>query len=222
MKKYVTSIFLLIGVSVFVGNTVQSCTTLATTNVGMKVIKNLLIQGINKATNIYGNEEAFLSNNQVEKALPRGLKKINDILKTIAPNLIQREKQYIAKAAAYTVNASSPILKNAVNNLSKGDMERITQGEKGTLTQVLKEKTYQQVIAAVMPKVDEKLNEFGLVSQINSITKGNKLLGSFFGNKNKLATESISKLASQQIVDGLFNIIEDYEKNNMKGILGKL
>lgn len=222
MKKYVISAFLLMGAATFIGTTIQSCTTLATTDVGMSVIKSLLTRGINKAANIYGNEEAFLSNNQVEKALPSGLKKINDVLKTVAPNLVQKEKQYIAKAAAYTVNTSSPILKNAVNNLTKADVARITQGGKGTMTQVLKEKTYEQVVAAVMPKVDEKLNEFGLVSQINSVMKGNQLLGSLFGNKNNVATGGISKLASQQITDGLFNIIGDYEENNTKGILGGL
>lgn len=222
MKKYIISAMLLTGTGVFISSTVQSCTTLATTGVGMSVIKGFLIRAINNASNIYNNKEAFMSNDKINKALPSELVKINSILSKISPSLVQKEKEYIAEAAAYTVRTTSPILKNAVNNLTKEDVARITRGEKGTLTQVLKEKTYQEVVTAIMPKVDEKLNEYGLINKINTVLKGNQLLGSLFGNNNSPATDKISQLASEQIADGLFLLIEDYEKNNSKGILGAL
>ncbi|PIE50073.1 MAG: hypothetical protein CSA38_05200 [Flavobacteriales bacterium] len=211
MKKYIISIGLLVGAGAFITTTTQSCSVLATTDVGMSVIKSLLNRGIDKASAIYSNEKEFLSNNQIDKALPSQLRKINDILNKVSPDLVKKEKIYIAKAAAYTVKTSTPILKNTVNNLTKADVARITQGGKGTLTQVLKEKAYQQVVSAIVPKVDEKLNQFGIVKTINTALRG---------NQNNPATGGISKLASEQIATGLFNIIEKYEKDNKNSILG--
>lgn len=216
------SAMLLMGGAGVINTVTQSCTTLATTDVGMSVIKGLLIRGINNATAIYSDKEAFMSNDKLNDALPSELVKINSILNQISPSLVKKQKEYIAEAAAYTVRTSSPILKNAVNNLTKADVVRITQGEKGTLTQVLKEKSYHEVVSAIMPKVDEKLNEFGLVNKLNSVMRGNQLLGNLFGNNNSPATDKISELASQQIADGLFILIEEYEKNNKKGIIGAL
>lgn len=137
----------------------------------------------------------------------------------IAPGLVAKEKEYIAEAAAYTVNISEPILVNAVNSLTSQDVERIASGQRGMATQILKEKTSQQLIQAIMPKVDQKLNEFDIVRPINNALKANNLLGSILGNSSSQADGSmLSKLASEQLVNGLFNIIEDYEEQNASEI----
>ncbi len=101
------------------------------------------------------------------------------------------------------------------------DVTRIIQGT--TATQILKEKTSQQLIAAIAPKVDEKLNEYGIAKTINTALSGNNLLGSLLGgSSSNVNTGGLSKLASEQLVNGLFNIIEDYEHQNSKALLGPL
>ncbi|MCY1692771.1 hypothetical protein OVA29_21915 [Exiguobacterium sp. SL14] len=40
--------------------------------------------------------------------------------------------------------------------------------EKGTATLILKEKLSQQLIAAITPKVEEQLNQYGIVKSINT------------------------------------------------------
>lgn len=54
--------------------------------------------------------------------------------------------------------------------------------------------------------------------------QGNNLLGSILGGEqNHLsATGGLSKLASEQMVNGLFNIIEEHEKQNSFQILDAL
>lgn len=223
MKKYIIAAALIIGTGAVINTTVQSCTTLATSDLGLSIIKKFLLNGIDKGTNIYSNREAFLQNNMVDKALPQQLREINSMLEKIAPSLVQKERAYIADAAVYTVNISKPILVGAVNSLNAQDVTRIIQGEKGTATLILKEKTSQQLIAAITPKVEEQLNQYGIVKSINTALSGSNLLGSLLGgNKTTVNSGGLSQLASEQLVNGMFNIIEDYEIQNSSSLLGPL
>lgn len=79
-------------------------------------------------------------------------------------------------------------------------------------------------MAAIAPKVDAKLNEFGLVSSLNSALSGTNLLGGLFGNQNSTTsvTGGISRFASQQMVNALFNIIENHERQNQTAIMNSL
>lgn len=219
MKKYIIATALIIGTGAAITTTVQSCTTLATSDMGLSIIKRMLLNGIDKGAGIYGNKDAFLQNNMVDKALPKELRDINSMLEKVSPSLVAKERDYIAQAAVYTVNISKPILQGAVNSLNAQDVTRIIQGT--TATQILKEKTSQQLIAAITPKVDEKLNEYGIVKTINTALAGNNFLGNLLGgNKSTFNSGGLSQLASEQLVNGLFNIIEDYEHQNSKSLLG--
>ncbi|RXM50501.1 MULTISPECIES: DUF4197 family protein [unclassified Chryseobacterium] len=219
MKKYIIAAALIMGTGAVITTTVQSCTTLATSDMGLSIIKRMLLNGIDKGMGVYTNKEAFLQNNMVDKALPKQLREINSMLEKIAPSLVAKERDFIAQTAAYTVNTSRPILQGAVNSLNAQDVTRIIEGT--TATQILKEKTSQQLIAAIAPKVDEKLNEYGIVKTINTALAGNNFLGSLLGgNQNTVNAGGLSQLASEQLVAGLFNIIEDYEHQNSKSLLG--
>lgn len=223
MKKYIIAAALIIGTGAVINTTVQSCTTLATSDLGLSVIKRFLLNGIDKGVNIYSNRDAFLQNNMVDKALPKQLREINSMLEKVAPALVAKERAYIADAAVYTVNISKPILVNAVNSLNAQDVTRIIQGEKGTATLILKEKTSQQLIAAITPKVEEQLNQYGITKSINTALSGSNLLGGLLGgSKSTVNAGGLSQLASEQLVNGMFNIIEDYEIQNSSSLLGPL
>ncbi|CAH0198128.1 DUF4197 family protein [Chryseobacterium sp. Bi04] len=219
MKKYIVAAAFIIGTGAVITTTVQSCTTLATSDMGLSIIKKMLLNGIDKGMGIYANKEAFLQNNMVDKALPKELRDMNSMLEKVAPSLVAKERDFIAQAAAYTVNTSKPILQGAVNSLNAQDVTRIIQGT--TATQILKEKTSQQLVAAIAPKVDEKLNEYGIVKTINTALSGSNFLGNLLGgNSNTVNAGGLSQLASEQLVNGIFNIIEDYENQNSKALLG--
>lgn len=223
MKKYIIAAVMILGTGAVINTTMQSCTTLATTDLGLSIIKRFLLNGIDKGVNIYSNRDSFLQNNMVDKALPKQLREINAMLEKVAPSLVAKERAYIADAAVYTVNISKPILVGAVNSLNAQDVTRIIQGEKGTATQILKEKTSQQLIAAIAPKVDEQLNQYGIVKSINTALAGSNLLGSLLGgNKTTVNTGGLTQLASEQLVNGMFNIIENYEVENSQSLLGPL
>lgn len=205
-----------------IGTTTQSCLALATSSIGLSILKQILLGGITKGLGIFGNKNAFLQNDLVLKALPENLRGVYNVLDKVAPSLTTKGKDYIAQAAAYTVNISEPILKNAVNSLTAEDVTKVANGGKGAATQLLKEKTAQQIMLAIQPKVDEKLNEFGIVRSINLALQGNNLLGGILGNQTTTGSTSLSRLASEQMVNGLFNIIEDHEKQNSIQLLDAL
>ena len=207
------------------GTTTQSCLALATSSVGLAVLKQILLGGITKGLNIFSDKDSFMANQLIDAALPQQLRDLNSTLQKLGLNsLVQKEKQYIAQAAAFTVDVSRPILVNAVNSLTAEDAARIVQGGSGTATQILKEKTSQQLMAAIAPKVDAKLNEFGLVSSLNSALQGSNILGNILGGQNSTnsLTGGISRFASQQMVNGLFNIIENHEQQNATTIMNSL
>lgn len=207
------------------GTTTQSCLALATSSVGLAVLKQILLGGITKGLNIFSDKDSFMANQLIDAALPQQLRDLNSTLQKLGlSSLVQKEKQYIAQAAAFTVDVSRPILVNAVNSLTAEDAARIVQGGSGTATQILKEKTSQQLMAAIAPKVDAKLNEFGLVSSLNSALQGSNILGSILGTQNSTnsLTGGISRFASEQMVNGLFNIIESHEQQNATTIMNSL
>jgi hypothetical protein len=203
--------------TVTIATTTISCTALASSGIGLTIIKNVLLGGINKGLNIFSDKNSFLQNGLIDQAMPSQLRQVNSNLESLGlKNLVAKEKDYIAQAAVYTVNVSRPILTNAVNNLTPEDAARIVQGGSGIATQILREKTETQLVAALTPKVDEKLNEFGILKTINTALSGNNLLGSLLGQNNTQSALSggISHLATQQLVNGLFNIIQKNEVDN--------
>lgn len=206
------------------GTTTQSCVALATSSVGLAVLKQILLGGITKGLNIFSDKDSFLANQLIDAAMPQNLKDLNSTLQKLGLNsLVQKEKEYIAQAAAFTVDVSRPILTNAVNNLTAEDAARIVQGGSGTATQILKERTSEQLIAAIAPKVEQEFNKYGIVKTINTALSGSNLLGSLLGgNKSNVNAGGLTMLASEQIVNGLFNIIEDHEKQNSAALLGSL
>lgn len=205
--------------------TTQSCVAIATSSVGLAVLKRILIGGINNGLNIFSNKDRFLSSQIIDSAMPQQLKEINSTLQKLGLNsLVEKEKDYIAQAATFTVDVSRPILINAVNNLTAQDAARIAQGGSGAATQILREKTSQQLMAAIAPKVDAKLNEFGIVKTLNTALAGSNFLGGLFGNQSSstTTTSAISRLASEQMVNGLFNLIQNHEQQNTTEILNSV
>ena len=224
MKKIIISAALLLGTGTFIVTTTQSCVALATSGVGLAVLKQILLGGINKGLNVFSDKDSFLANQLIDNAMPKQLKDINATLQKLGlNNLVEKEKDYIAQAAAFTVDVSRPILTNAVNNLTTEDAARIAQGGTGVATQILKERTSQQLMAAIAPKVDEKLNQFGIVKSLNTALAGSNLLGEILGGGNSnIATSGISKLASEQMVNGLFSLIQNHEQQNGSAILNSI
>lgn len=210
--------------TVAVAGVSHSCVALATSSIGLSIIKKILIGGITSGVSTFQNKEAFMSNSLIDQAMPSQLRSINSTLTSLGlSNLVNKEKEYIAEAAAFTSKLAKPILINGVNSLTTDDAARIAQGSPGIASQILREKTESQLVAALAPEVDKKLNEFGIVKTINTALKGNNILGSLLGqNSNSVSASMLSSLASQQLVNGMFALITNYEKQNTEVLTNAL
>lgn len=209
-----------------VATTAHSCLALATSSVGLAVIKTILLGGIKKGLATFKDPNAFLENNLIDQAMPQQLRNITNVLEKVAPSVVQKQRTYLAQAAAYTANVSEPILTNAVNGLTAEDITRISNGGSGAATQVLKEKTEQQLIATIAPRVEQELNKNGITKTINTALQGNNLLGGILGGNNtssqNVSSTGLSQMLSGFLVDGLFNLVEDYEKQNQSQIINAI
>jgi hypothetical protein len=138
--------------------------------------------------------------------------------------MVAKEKDYIDQAAQFTLDTSRSIVVNAVNNLTAEDAAIIFQGGTGAAMQILRVRTSQQLMAAIEPKVESKLNEFGIVKTLNTALGSSNILGSLFGGQNTTTsvTGGISKFASEQMVNGLFSIIQNHEEQNKTTLLNSL
>ena len=118
MKKYILAAGLAFGSVGIIATTTQSCMTIATT-VGLSVLKKILIGGVSKGLGIFKDKNSFLGNELINAALPQQLKDINSTLEKLGlSNLVQKEKGYIADAAAFIAPIAEPILINAINDMN--------------------------------------------------------------------------------------------------------
>ena len=204
--------------------TLSSCgsTNGVANTMGIGALQNLLFNASNHGFNILGNPNDFMTNALIESAMPDQLRKVNSTLQSIGlSNLVTKEKQYFAQAAQFAVITAKPIVSQAIKEMTVTDAINIAAGGKGAATAYLKNKTREKLIAAMQPQVDQKLNEFGIVKTLNTALNGSSasgILGSILGtNQNNQinGTAPISRLASEQMVNGLFYVIENYEVNNL-------
>ena len=63
-----------------IGTTAQSCVALATSSVGLAVLKQILLGGITKGLNIFSDKDSFMANQLIDAALPQQLREINSTL----------------------------------------------------------------------------------------------------------------------------------------------
>ncbi len=203
---------------------IQSCDTQGSamgSNTGLNMVKQLLTSSTNQGFSVLGDTNTFLTNALIEAVMPDELKKINTKLESVGlSSLVDKEKQYIGKAASASVDVAKPIITSAIQEMTLSDAVSILSGGKGAATQYIKNKTEAKLIAAIQPTVESQLNSNGVTSLINNAVKDKTLqtaLGAILGNKSSTSTDvsgSVSQYASKQIVDGLFEVAKDYEVKN--------
>ena len=62
-----------------VGTVAQSCLALATSSVGIAIIKSVLLGGITKGVGIFKNAESFKQSDLINKAMPSQLRSIYNV-----------------------------------------------------------------------------------------------------------------------------------------------
>ncbi|APD07842.1 hypothetical protein UJ101_02342 [Flavobacteriaceae bacterium UJ101] len=206
-------------------------TTLGNSNVALSTVQNTLNGGLNNALNIFGDSQNFLSNALIQAAMPKELKDINSKLTDLGLNqIVDQEEAMIGQIASASVSTAKPIVENAINSMTPQDAINIISGGKGAATQFLKDKSYTQLVDAISPVVSSQMDQLGVNNLLGNALGGNNALNSILGsvlggNQSTSLTQNLNGAVTQQLVDGLFNVVEDAEnttRNNPAGILNSV
>lgn len=204
--------------------------TLGNTNLALNTVQNTLNGGLSDALSIFGDSDAFLTNALIEAAMPKELKDINSKLNDLGlSQVVDKEKMLISQVANASVSTAKPIVENAINTMTTQDAIAIISGGKGAATQFLKDKSYSPLVEALSPVVSTQLDQLGVNNLLGNALGGNGLnniLGAVLGgNSSTVLTQGLNNAVTEQLANGLFNVIEDAEnttRNNPAGLLNSI
>lgn len=220
MKKIVFCAILGLGGIGFSSVVFHSCTAVASSPIGVAIIKQLLLGGIDNVSRTYSNKQAFLNNDFVVKALPESLQSVYNLLNKVSPSTALKVKENIAEVASETVVFSAPILRSAVHELNGQDVSRILNGGEGVATQILREKSEHKLLSVLEPKVDNKLKELGVNRLVSNILQGSNVLNSLLGGQNvSISQTDFSRFVTRQLVDGMFYLMANYENQQKSNVM---
>ena len=187
----------------------------------LHAVKKILTASTNQSFSVLKDTGSFLINTKMEEALPDELKDINTKLETLGlSSIVESEKQNIGKAAQSSVNLFKPIINSAIKDITPIEAAKIIAGGKGAATQFLKKKTEAKLFEAIQPEVENELNSSGVTALVNSALNNKTIqnaLAMITGNPastTENGANSIAKYATSQIVNGFFQVAEEYEVKN--------
>lgn len=218
MKKTILTLL----IPVIVLCSFSACTSLqqntSNSNPVLGAVQGVLHKGTSTAFDVFGDSEEFLTNKLIESALPKELRDINTKLESIGlSQIVKKEKQYISQIAKTTINKASPVLKNAINQMTLSDALNIIASGEGSATRYLKTKTSSDLNAIIKPIVSEQTKKLGLDTLMDNALGGNNdalngLLGTILtGGSDQNVSQLIDDAVTEQLITGLFKIVEDVE-----------
>lgn len=201
-----------------------------------KTVQNVLNSGLLEAFGIMEDKDQFLTHALIDAAIPEELKEVNDKLENLGlGSIVTKEKEYIAKIAAQSVETAKPILSKAVNEITPADAMRILAGGKTAGTDFLRNNIGQALTSALQPSVSDQLESLGVTNMLDNALGGkgsalNSIAGIVLGGNasgSGTLSGSMDSWVTTQLVDGLFNVVENKEKQSrsnvfqgLQGILG--
>jgi len=166
-------------------------------------LKQALQFGIDHQVTKLTAEDGFFTNELVKITLPEELSKVDSALRKIGlGNLADEGLKLMNAAASDAVKKATPIVVNAIKNMTITDARNILMGGDGAATQYLQHKTSDELYQKFYPVVDDSFGKVG-ADQIwtTAINKYNTL--PFTEDVNNNLTEYVT----QQALEGVFTMI---------------
>ncbi len=185
-------------------------------------LKEALIVGIDKSSEILGATDGYYKDEMVKILLPP---EANVIVKNInkipgGNDLIEDVLLKINRAAEDAASEAKPIFVNSIKSMTITDGYNILKGEDNAATQYLRKTTYNQLFELYRPKIKASV-EKKLVGNISTAESWNQITGKW----NDVAKSMVGQMAgfkpveieldeylTNKALDGLFLKIEAEEK----------
>ncbi|MEM9983246.1 MAG: DUF4197 domain-containing protein, partial [Bacteroidota bacterium] len=126
------------------------------------------------------------------------------------------------RAAEDAANEAKPIFTKAITDMTILDARDILFGKQDAATSYLRQKTYQQLVSAYAPKINNSLKKVGaqqawkaMVDPYNKVA--GTVVGNAFGAKESIESD-LGAYVTGKALDGLFYKVENKEtdiRNNL-------
>jgi hypothetical protein len=130
------------------------------------------------------------------------------------------------RAAEDAAKEAIPIFSNAITSMTLRDATNIIFGVDSAATSYLKQTTYNQLVAAYSPKIDNSLRSVGASQAWEAlITPYNRFASSpaaLLVKDARPINPNLSQYVTQRALDGLFFKVQEEERNIRKNPLARV
>ncbi len=172
-------------------------------------LKDALIKGISKGSEMLSKSDGFYGNPKVRIPLPSELDKVTSTLRSVGlGSLVDRAELSINRAAEDAASKAKPIFLQAIREMSFGDAMKILFGEDTAATHYLRSKTYDKLYNEFKPVISKSLEK------VDATRYWNEMISEY--NKIPLVKDvnpDLVDYVNRRALDGVFKMVADEEKS---------
>lgn len=171
-------------------------------------LRQALTDGAAAAVGKLGVENGFFGNARVKIPLPESLQKVEGLMRAMGMKRQADELELAMNRAAETAVAeATPLLVDAVKQMSVQDAKGILTGGETSATDYFRRTTADALGRKFLPVVKKATAKVGLAEKYNSIAGKGAQLGLVNADQ-----ATIEQYVTKKSLDGLYTIIADEEK----------
>lgn len=183
-------------------------------------LKEALNVGINKGVEQLIQKDGYFMNQAIKILLPPEAQKVQSIIRDKIPGgqkLLDDVVLKMNRAAEDAANEAKPIFVNAIKEMTFADARNILFGQNNAATTYLKDKTYQNLVGAYSPKINNSLSKVGASQAWEALVKPyNKFVNSAVGKltikDGKPINDNLGQYVTGKALDGLFFKVTEREQ----------
>ncbi|MBD8527086.1 DUF4197 domain-containing protein [Pseudomarimonas arenosa] len=194
-----------------------SATSISQSDAG-KGIREALGKGVEKAISQLGQEDGFLTDQAVKILVPKKLRKLTDMAKSLgAGKYVDRFETSMNRAAEKAVPQAASILGDSIKNMSLEDAIGLVRGGETSATDYFRKTSSDKLREAFMPIVKQS-------TEASGVTKSYKRLIDKTGEMGGLLVSDdldLDTYVTDKALEGLFFYIGEQEKAIRKDPVGQ-
>lgn len=172
-------------------------------------LKEALINGISKGSDVVSQLDGYYKNPQIKIPFPPEVKKVESTLRDIGlGNEVDKFVMTLNRGAEDAAKEVKPIFINAIKSMTIQDAWAILKGEENAATEYLKKTTSAQLKEKFKPVIQTSLDK----------VSATKYYGDLVNTYNKIplvtkVNPDLNDYATDKAIEGLFLMIAKEEKN---------
>jgi hypothetical protein len=181
-------------------------------------LKDALRQGITNGVKELIQTDGYFQNAAIKLLLPPEAEKVQNIITKYVPGgqkLVDDAILKMNRAAEDAANEAAPIFGNAITSMSFDDAKNILFGADNAATTYLKSKTYQSLVSAYSPRINNSLEKVGASQAWTSLVNPyNKFANSVAGRLVKDAepiNPDLGAYVTEKALEGVFFKVKNEE-----------